>query len=406
MNKTFRASFLPLLVSLVFSGIWIAVGGFLYHALKGVLWTPLLIALYLTGLAAMLFVSILVSNALGNNAKPNQKEYIKALLLIAAIFLGSMLFEFLYELDGTQTKPTKPSSYIFLIDDSGSMNVNDPDSKRYDAVYEVLKGCDGNFPFALYSFTEECQQISGMAPASSAAPLQYDIIGGGGTDIELAVQRVLDDIASGELAAGNAPRIVLLSDGESYFYDYRGTVNACLAKNVSVSTVGFAYADESELKNLANDTRGTFVWAEDVSHLATAMNTAAKTYLSNARDLLGRRPHTEKEGLLAALRILFLLVLAAGFVAIKICLFSTFDRKNIALYTFIVLAVLGAVLPELTNGSLLSRGLLCLFFGILFGSGREQPPMPGYPGAGSSYPGASMAGVGNSFGVEGSKWNF
>lgn len=47
-----------------------------------------------------------------------------------------MLLEYLYELNPKQ-KIIEPTSYIFVIDESGSMSGNDPEGLRYDAVSDL-----------------------------------------------------------------------------------------------------------------------------------------------------------------------------------------------------------------------------------------------------------------------------
>ena len=375
MKNTFRFSILPIILSLVFSIAWIFIGGLLYNLLVGILWTPLLIALYMTGLALTLFLAIIVSNALGNNAKPRSSGYTRTLITIGAIFLCTMLFEFLYELNPIVLQPTEPTSYIFLIDDSGSMEQNDPHFIRNDAIYDVLQDRDYDFPYAVYSFESDCRQISPMAKAGTAVQKNYGFVSNGLTDILGAIRYVLKDIDNGVLDGGASPRIILLSDGASDQYGYNGVMSDCIKRNVSISTVGIGSADSEFLQRIAEDTRGTFVWVNDISQLTNAMTTAANTFFSYSRNLLDYRPFVNYDALFAVLRIVFMLILAAGFVLIKVFMFSTFDSKNIALISFIALAAIGALGLEIGINILhvdsgYMRAIMCVFFALLLGSAK------------------------------------
>lgn len=410
MKKIFRLSILPLIISIVFASIWVFIGGLVYNSLIGRLYAPLLISIYITGLALTLFLSIIISNSLCKNAKPRNVEYKKTFIVIGAIFLCSILFEFLYELNPIDFKLGKPTSYIFLIDDSGSMSSNDPNYMRNDSIYNVMQDCDDNFPYAIYSFSDECKQILPMVPAASAQQKNYGFESSGGTDIQGAIQYVLNDINTGVLQAGESPRILLLSDGLSFYDEYRTVIKDCINNNISISTIGFGEADKYFLQLLAEDTRGAFVWIDDINQLTNAMNTAATSYSNYSRDLLGYRPYVSNDTLFSVLRIVFLLILAIGFVLIKVFMFSTFDEKNIALYTFIVFAILGAVAPEIGINGLryddgYIRAIMCVCFLLLLGSSKE-PEEPNMGNVKSSWNNSVSNNMGGGFSGESDKWKF
>lgn len=410
MNKTFRFNVLPLIISVAFAVCWCIIGGWIYNALLEKLWTPLLISMYMTGLTLTMLLSIITSNSVCNNARPRDVEWKKTFVVICAILICTILFEFLYEINPGNRDIGKPTSYIFLIDDSGSMSLNDPNFLRNDSIYHVLQDCDDDFPYAIYSFADECKQILPISKASSARQNNYGFVSDGGTDIQGAIQYVLDDISSGVLQAGKSPRILLLSDGLSFYDEYQMVISECMNNNVSISTIGFGEADKSLLQSIAEDTRGAFVWVDDINQLTNAMNTAATTYISYARNLLGYRPTTEHDLLLSILRIVFILVLAVGFVLIKVYMFSTFDEKNIALYAFIAFAIIGAVGVEIGINALrynpgYIRLLLCVFLSILFGSSREQVAQNPSTG-GNMWNNANNIYMGDGFAVGGDKRKF
>lgn len=413
MKTTFRFNPLTLVFSLLFGLAWSVLGGLLYTGLKGLLWTPLLIALYVLGLAGFLLLAIIVSNAVGNNAKPRAENYKKAAIVVAALFLCTMLFEFLYELQPSHFNIGTPTSYIFLVDDSGSMTSTDPQCTRNDAIYEVAKTCDADFPCAVYIFADLCHQALPITAAKDMKQENYGFASEGLTQMFSAIEFVLSDIQSGRLQAGNSPRILILSDGAPTDIEkYRSTVSACRANGISVSTVGFGGANPAVLQRVAEDTSGAFVWANDISQLSQAMSTAATTIHTSSRDLLGYRSFTEHTVLFGILRCLFLLIIAAGFVLIKVFMFSTFDRNNVALITFIACAALGALAPEFFinifgwNGTL-ARALLCITMALLLGTSKETANTNYNNFASPAGSGGGFGGFpGSSYSNPGDKWKF
>ena len=99
------------------------------------------ITLYLFIFALILGI-ILLFKGLRNSIYVNFGKVMFLTLIATIAFVGvSALFEFLYELGGDKPKQHQASElqYVFLIDDSGSMDGNDPDDRRYDAVEAIVR---------------------------------------------------------------------------------------------------------------------------------------------------------------------------------------------------------------------------------------------------------------------------
>lgn len=109
-------------------------------------------------------------------------------VLIAA--LGT-LFQWIYGLHYDR-EPTEPTAYIFVIDDSGSMESNDPDQLRYAAVNKVLEKKPADFPYMIYGFSNQVSILREMMPISDGA---MDITGNnrGGTCIKKVMNQVIAD---------------------------------------------------------------------------------------------------------------------------------------------------------------------------------------------------------------------
>jgi hypothetical protein len=285
-----------------------------------------------------------------------------------------------------------------------------------------MEACDDDFPFAVYSFTSDCKMIQPITLAKDVERKNYGFKSNGGTNTSGALLTVVNDIKTGTLQAGKSPRILLLCDGDFDSRDYNYIVNECIRNGISISTVGFGSADKGLLQRLAGDTCGAFVWAENISQLSNAMNTAATSFFRHTRDLLSHRPFTENDTHYAVLRCLFLLLIVAGFIVMNLFMFSTFDEKNIALIIFIVCAICGGLSVELFANAFdyyapgFARTVLCLSFGLLLGTSKPANTQSFDYSSGSKGFGGNTGSMsngfgnngfgGNSFGSANDKWKF
>ena len=280
--------------------------------------------------------------------------------------------------------------YVFLIDDSGSMNHpswgNDQDDKRYDAVEQVVRGFNGYNKFAVYRFgTNLTVDVEmGAADASTYKFNRAGVKDGGETYLLTAIDKIIDRVDTSNIATN----IIVLTDGApSDYRRYDRVVDKCNSKNVMVSCIGFGDADEAFLRQITDDTKGIHVINNDLSMLLhdvgqvveyvtettrvpaennantninnntqpntnTSSNTNTQegtttkitTTTSNDTDLLGRRNPLHPSGLHMFMRIIFLIVLAFIWTVVK-QLLST-DRNfsmSAAIITFVIAAVAALV---------------------------------------------------------------
>ena len=80
-------------------------------------------------------------------------------IMLVILFAATLLLEFLYELGGGITT-YKPTSYIFVIDDSSSMVSNDPYNERVSAIKEIMER--ERIPYAVYKFSDDARLIRPM----------------------------------------------------------------------------------------------------------------------------------------------------------------------------------------------------------------------------------------------------
>ncbi len=427
MKRVFYFDFVSFLLSLGFGLIWFFGGGFMYKLLINldvgpldIIWGPLVVAIYITGLALCLFGAIMLSNAIRNSAHPTASNLKKSFIVIAAIFVLSMLFEFVYEFKFGEIKVSKgndASSYIFLIDDSGSMSGYDPKNERKKAVYNVVSECDKNFEFAVYCFGNGCKMALDMTKAKDADEDEdyITVVGTEKTETIEALNCILDDLESDKLDGGKHPYIILISDG---FPDTDAgkdeVIDRCNDENVTIMSVGFAGADKKFMDDLSDGTGGEFCFVDDVDNLSEEMGSLIYKGATADRTLLSIRNESGIPFLYGLMRIVFMLILAFGFVLIKTFIFSTFDKSNVALIMFSVFAGLGAIFLEV--GMLISKHMFILgspfesfvrfvfvmFLIVLFGT-TKNTDIDNNPYGNASTP-STFGGFDSSYGATGDKW--
>ena len=144
------------------------------------------------GLAVYLIGKLVYSTS---RSRINMKQWVLVLVLI---IVCSLVFEFLYEIVRPKAKVMNIDSYIFVLDDSGSMLQNDPQFIRYQAVNKLLEDKKSDFQYAVYSFSSDCALLQDMQPISAGAfnPELPDESTMGMTEILHTLRAIYNDIDS------------------------------------------------------------------------------------------------------------------------------------------------------------------------------------------------------------------
>lgn len=374
-----------LIVSLVAGFIGAVLDAVLYHWLIDTMSPRVLIPLLFVVFALVLCAA--VSVYMGCFGKGEEAFFMlegRTMLTVGLIcgvvvlFFSSMLLEWLYDRDAQGTQPS--TSYVFLLDESGSMLINDPSCSRYSAVENVMNNRTDDLPYAVYMFGNDCRQIRPMGgqsqgPLERPADAEYAV--GGGTYIQNALETVLEDIQSGKLEAGAAPHVILLTDG------YAGDMSAFSGNSVlrklsregaRVSTVGLGAVDESLMQRIANKTGGTFVMVENAADLAQGFANVAQANSQN--DLLSTRTGVRSNVGYFFLRLLFLLVLGA----VVGCLKAMACGEDFLLILIVTLAgaLVGTLLMELCQFLGLPEFVGQILFWVLLSVTPNREPLPVY----------------------------
>ena len=254
-------------------------GSILYSAMLDSIPRPVVIGIVFTVLYLFILIAVVLVSVIQRQFQGNAVTLLISFLAGAlVVFLLAALFQFIYGLD-FKTNISGPSSYVFIIDDSGSTSGSDPDQLRYKAIDDVLQGEDAGMPYMVYSFSDSTVIVRDMGPAAAGEqPLQGQNLGG--TMIKGALETAIRDYRNGVWdAGGDKPKVVLLTDGYAsdigFFSRIDYLLDEYVEEGISISIVGLGNADEKLMKQIAEATGGVYVGVADAKDLSNAMVSAA-----------------------------------------------------------------------------------------------------------------------------------
>lgn len=339
-----KKSIMAILFFSVFGALYGILTNSIFEKMVSALWTPLAIALYFLVFAILLCLLIVfIVKKLGHDNERATMIRDMAIVLLA-IFVSSMLFEFLYEI-GLNVEMSEPDSYILMIDDSGSMADNDPNTQREKAIATLVRDKSENFKYSIYVFSDDVKKIRDMQPKSYGFT-GIDLNTEGGTAMFGCLKKVLSDISTGNLKTDSATRVILLSDGyagDEPLFKHK-LLKEYIENDIVISTIGLGTGvDTSTMKHIAEYTGGVYIHVDDASMLDTAMLDAS--IQTSTRNLLGFRGFCKTDVLHAVLRVLFLLVIIALIYILKIYSYGKYYNPNLILSG--ILCVIAGFLPEI-----------------------------------------------------------
>lgn len=322
---------------------------------------PVLISSLCSLLFAVVFFTVMIGSKITGSFDTDSFLY-EGFGRMAAYFICSLLgvallslgFEFIYELN-PQNKPVEPTSYIFVIDESGSMGSNDPSGLRYEAIPEIMKASESGFPYMVYTFSDDTKIVRNMGPLEKKYQ-DIPVKSNGGTAIRGTILQILDDYKTGLWNGGLNPKIVFLTDGSATdlsngFLWFKGNMpefNDALEEyynlGISISTVGLGFVDHEIMTKMADTTGGVFVNIKNASDLAAAMKTAATSY-SN-RNLLSIRHMKRWDILYGILRILFLTIIGAVLGSLVLLAYMEDSSIPIIIVSSCIFSLIGSILFE------------------------------------------------------------
>lgn len=349
--------FIKMLAGSILAGfLYGLIGEFFYQNMGRSMSHIFVTMIYFTGMYVFLGIAVYLIGRLGHYqafGAVNRKQWVAA---FAMMVLLSALFAFLYGWIGTGHR-LDVSSYLFVIDNSGSMNQTDPSGMRYEAIDRLLEDKEPEFCYGIYHFADDAEMVRNMAPVREGRT-EYEAENGGGTAVIRALDTILSDLDTGRLVLDDRCRMILLSDGyatdvdDTSCYDCIRRLEQFAKRGISISTVGMTKDVDTQLLMLAADkTGGTYVSVQDVEQLEQGMRQAAQTDGEN-RDLLGYRSENDTGILLAVLRVCFIVALGLLTAVEKTVLCERFLNTNSVLIGSAVGSALGGLCLEIGMNTL------------------------------------------------------
>jgi len=277
------------------------------------------------------------------------------------------LFQFLYGLgDGIHAEPT--DNYIIVIDNSGSMQVNDPTFERYSALKELFLVMQPHQTIGVYVFTDTFAEVFPSQNITPETIDQFDeifspyMVSRGGTDL----MSPLADIAQRQLASPllGKTAVIVISDGECQVDNI--VLRQCVDAGLIVHTVGVSRVNLRSLTRIARATGGVYQSVSEISDLVDVLHGLPN--IQSARMLVGYRGGPLAfSGFYAFLRVLFLFVLGLIVRAIQFFIIDTDQHRLSRLAQGAVLVLIGSVLVEVIIQNFgMSEAIIRLIMNLLF----------------------------------------
>lgn len=178
---------------------------------------------------------------------------------------SAKMYEYLPLDDDIFSDSKSDTDLVFVLDDSGSMEKNDPYNMRKSATSSFVNNLPENDNYAIYSFTGynapklllplTKADKEGKAKCSNA--LNQLINEYSGTDGSWGLHSAINLIKKSD----NVKCIIFLTDGEdNYFhYDYDDIIKSAQDKQITIFTIGLThYSNEKLLDKIATATGGKF----------------------------------------------------------------------------------------------------------------------------------------------------
>lgn len=312
-----RFSYAILITSTVI-GIIMAISGYILY--KSSMSKILTVGIYFSTFTILLGIVIAFVSG-KRHIQKNLSFSIIAIIVISVVTLGiGSLLEFIYEIDKEQQAEQK-NGYVFLIDNSGSMDSNDERMERYNSLERIIHGLDDSKNVGIYTFESDVDcviEYGSMRP--SAVSISDDVKSNQGeTSMIKAIRQALADTKDTK----DYISFIILTDGEpsdNGFLNWHKSkaVKECVKRGVTVSSVGFGSPDDAFLKNLADSTGGVYVFSDNLDSLYSNLQTAVETQSEHSRDLIGYRADYKSSSVLyTIMRIFFLMIIGMVITVLK-----------------------------------------------------------------------------------------
>lgn len=372
---TKRFSGLAILFSIIGSGLAYLAGEIIIN--QGNLSDYLKVGLYF-GLGAMLltimvFVSQKISPQLVGYRwkeqyfKTSLKLFIPTTLLMVGISAG--LFQVLYGLKINE--PSTIQDIVIAIDRSGSMEVTDPEAKRFTAMNGFIDQLKGNKRVALITFNEEANLAIDFTTVSNKKEKENFKVQVANLDIQndgtTGIQNVIDEAYSQIEKSGRNASLILISDGEPTDQsdtDIAGLVKEYVNHNIPIYTIGMMNTESlsgNYLQSIAALTGGTYYSISDTAILDEVFGSIQ--YDAEKGTIISPRTGAYIESRLhQGLRVVFLTIIS---VLIALALGIMFDNKYLV-KGMMIGGFIGGMVASLLAEYFFTRGISAALVRLIY----------------------------------------
>ncbi len=305
--------------------------------------------------------------------------------LLGALIVASLsgLLEFIYELNiHSKRIPTPKGGVVYVIDDSGSMYVTDPNDKRNQCVIKMNECLSDDSVCGLVRFSDKVDLSVDMAPLDSKhrslmARCAMAEATMGETNIESGIYKAIEmcELSPAVKEASELPHLLLLTDGVSYCNE-NAVIKRCLNDGITIDAISLgAGTDIDFLKRLTASTGGTLTKAPSDLYLEGAFRILIGQEVKRCLltpILLVSGKHTR----LKVMQVLFLFLtgLAMETVVTVMLSYARYVRRHVKLSPIVIL--LGALFVMISDASLSATFFMIGSFLFPFFIGRKFQGFP------------------------------
>lgn len=383
-RKTTHFSVLFLICTAVFCVLYTFLGEIIYSNLVKNVNSVIFMGIYFGVFSLTLLIGLVVASFL-EKQQLDMRGVLLSLGCVAVMTLFGILFEFLYEI-GAEEDIVPTQKYVFLIDNSGSMETSDPNQQRVEAIQRILSDKPAQTEYAVYSFADVITRVREMKPVSGTEE-NFAVAPGGGTPIVQVLKTVQQDFEGGILNTKDSISVILLTDGYATDNGFFGIkINRLLSyfakKKIPVNTVGLGDVDVNLLTKISEETGGISIMVSEVDMLEEAIKTATVVNAS-ARDLLSVRIGVHPAWLYVIMRIVFILILGCIMIPLKLGIVNNTESQRMVLVITAAGSLLVGIFLEVGLNvigipGLLARLIALLLMGITPAYSVKETRIAGY----------------------------
>jgi Mg-chelatase subunit ChlD len=188
-----------------------------------------------------------------------------------------------------------PADVVLAIDSSGSMADNDPDNERLAAAHAFVAAMTTDDRAAVVDFDESAYVAAPLGSARADLDAAIDLIdANGGTDLEYAVMRSIDELERASRTTSSRS-VILITDGEGDYTD--AATQRAVAEDIAIFAIDLLGTNEATLRRAAEATGGQYFRIETAASIAAALTDAQNLSRAGDADRDGIDNAYEQEGL-------------------------------------------------------------------------------------------------------------